>query len=226
MKNKDVILFDNEKLKVKVRAIKNDDGSISVSAEDTAIGFGWIQNKNGKQYVRWNSINGYIADLGISQEVGKDDFIPESLFYLLGMRANNDVAKEFQKWLAIDVIPTIRKTGSYIEKTQENNIMNLDMVNNLVDKLDRKTSELGQYYKPTHKRKLEVNKYIKKCLGINATKENCDKVKEILLTQLGYEIYDEVPIDILHSTETYQKIFDICYMISCNNGQIQMDLRV
>lgn len=31
-----------------------------------------------------------MKELGISQEVAKDDYIPESLFYLLGMKANNE----------------------------------------------------------------------------------------------------------------------------------------
>ena len=47
------------------------------------------------------------------QEIAKDDFIPESLFYMLGMKANNETALRFQKWLAFEVIPSIRKTGSY-----------------------------------------------------------------------------------------------------------------
>ena len=205
----EVTIFNNEKLKVKVRAIKNEDGSISVNAEDVAIGYGWSQIKNEKVYAKFERMNKFIVEMcgEDSPRMGKGDFMPESMFYLLGMKANNKVAIEFQKWLAVEVIPAIRKTGSYIEKPQENNIIQLDMVNDLVDKLDRKASELGQYYKPTHKRKLEVNKYIKKCLGTNSTKENCDRVKEILLVQLGYQIYDEVPIDILHSKETYEKIF-------------------
>ena len=46
--------------------------------------------------------------------MGTNDFIPESLFYLLGMKASNESAKKFQMWLAVDVIPQIRKTGGYI----------------------------------------------------------------------------------------------------------------
>ena len=58
-------------------------------------------------------MNGYIAEIGFSPQVGKDDYIPESLFYMLGMKANNKTAQDFQRWLAIDVIPSIRKTGTY-----------------------------------------------------------------------------------------------------------------
>lgn len=99
----------NEELNLKVRTIINDDGSISINAEDTAIGFGWTQDKNGKIYVRWETLNGYCEEFGFSQQVGKDDYIPESLFYRLGMKASNATADKFQNWLAVEVIPSIRK---------------------------------------------------------------------------------------------------------------------
>lgn len=109
-------IFNNDEFGT-VRVIENEDGSISINAEDTAIGFGWVrtQMKNGKEYtsVRWERINGFSAECGFTHEWVKDDYIPESLFYMLGMKANNQTALKFQKWLAFDVIPSIRKTGSY-----------------------------------------------------------------------------------------------------------------
>lgn len=108
-----LMIFENKDLGIAVRTIKNDDGSISINAEDSVIGFGWIEMKNKKIYPRWRTINSVIKDLGFSQEVAKDDFIPESLFYLLAMKANNDVARKFQTWLAVEVIPAIRKSGQY-----------------------------------------------------------------------------------------------------------------
>lgn len=113
MKKNEVKVFENEELGLQVRTIFNLDGSISVSAEDTAIGFGWTQEKRGKLYPRWETMNGYCKDLGYSQLVGKEDYIPESLYYLLGMKANNEKAQKYQRWLAMDVLPTLRKTGSY-----------------------------------------------------------------------------------------------------------------
>lgn len=107
-------IFNNEELKLKVRAIQNDDGSISINAEDTARGFGWTTvAKSGNEVVRWARLNEYCNEFGFSQQVGKDDYIPESLFYRLGMKANNAVADKFQNWLAMEVIPSIRKTGHY-----------------------------------------------------------------------------------------------------------------
>lgn len=46
-------VFKNDELGLKIRTFLNADGSISMNAEDTAVGFGWVQsqNKNGKEYV-------------------------------------------------------------------------------------------------------------------------------------------------------------------------------
>lgn len=113
MKKDEIKIFENEELGLQVRTFLNEDGSISVSAEDTAIGFGWVQEKKGKIYPRWETLNGYCNDLGFSQQVGKDDYIPESLFYMLGFKAGNERAQKYQQWLAMEVLPSLRKTGSY-----------------------------------------------------------------------------------------------------------------
>ncbi len=113
----DLRIFNNDELGISARTILNDDGSISVNAEDTAIGFGWSKTevKNGKEYtsIRWDRMNGFSADCGFPHEWSKDDYIPESLFYMLGFKAGNERAMKYQKWLAIDVIPQLRKTGEY-----------------------------------------------------------------------------------------------------------------
>ena len=88
----EIKIFENSELGFKVRTLLNPDGSISVNAEDTAIGYGWTQEKNGKTYVKWERLNSFCKELGFSPEVGKDDYIPESLFYMLGFKAGNDRA--------------------------------------------------------------------------------------------------------------------------------------
>lgn len=125
-------VFKNNELGLTVRTLPNPDGSISISAEDAAIGFGWYQKKNGKVYPRWETLNCYCKDIGFSQLVGKDDYIPESLFYRLGMKASNATAEKFQNWLALDVIPTIRKTGSYEMPKKKQSNERLASVNNAV----------------------------------------------------------------------------------------------
>ena len=109
----EIKIFENSELGFKVRTLLNPDGSISVNAEDTAIGYGWTQEKNGKTYVKWERLNSFCKELGFSPEVGKDDYLPESLFYMLGFKAGNDRALKYQQWLAMEVLPSLRRTGSY-----------------------------------------------------------------------------------------------------------------
>ena len=109
----EVILKSNMDLGLDVRILENEDGSICINAEDTAIGFGWTELKDGKQYVMWRRVNQYCNEIGFSAKVSKNDYIPESLFYRLGMKASNEKAQKFQGWLADEVIPDIRRTGRY-----------------------------------------------------------------------------------------------------------------
>ena len=73
---KEIKVFNNEKLNLEVRTLQNEDGSISVNAEDTAIGFGWYQTKNDIKYPKWERVNSFISELGFSPQAEKDDFIP------------------------------------------------------------------------------------------------------------------------------------------------------
>ncbi|MDI2980272.1 toxin Bro, partial [Clostridioides difficile] len=113
--NNELMNFENNELGIKVRTIKYEDGSIGINAEDTARGFGWVTiATSGNETIRWSRMNEYCKDFGFLQQVTKDDYIPESLFYLLGMKAKNETAVKFQTWLAVDVLPSIRQTGAYI----------------------------------------------------------------------------------------------------------------
>lgn len=113
----EIKIFENNELGFKVRTLLNPDGSISVNAEDTALGYGWTktETKNGKVYttIRWERMNGFSAECGFAHEWSKDDYIPESLFYMLGFKAGNDRALKYQQWLAMEVLPSLRRTGSY-----------------------------------------------------------------------------------------------------------------
>lgn len=144
----DLQVFKNEELGLQVRTLQNSDGSISINAEDTAIGFGWCrtENKNGKEYtsIMWARMNGYCKELGFAHECAKEDYIPESLFYRLGMKANNAVAEKFQNWLALDVIPTLRKTGSYeMPKKKAEHKEKLPSVNQMVKNIKGALHDAG-----------------------------------------------------------------------------------
>ncbi|OEI75485.1 antirepressor [Bacillus subtilis] len=101
--------FKNDLFEV---AAKVENDQILFDAERVARSLGIVQEKNNKQYIRWERVNEYLPQS--SPEVGKGDFIPEPLVYKLAFKASNQVAEQFQDWLAIEVIPTIRKTGGYV----------------------------------------------------------------------------------------------------------------
>ncbi|CAI3208566.1 ORF6C domain-containing protein [Clostridium neonatale] len=169
--SKEMQIFKNEKLSLQMRTIQNEDGSICVNTEDTAKGFGWIQNKNGKEYVRWETINAFLNEFGFSQEVGKDDYIPESIFYMLGMKASNKAAKEFQKWLAVDVIPSIRRTGGYNQPKKLSAMDQLKLQYEVLEEHEERFTKIENQLES-----LEVNPSQKKAIQ----KEKHKRVTELL----------------------------------------------
>ncbi len=104
--------------------VKVEGEEVLFSAEQVAksLGLTQKQNKSGKIYesIRWETINKYLPQL--SGEIGKGSFISEPMVYKLAFKANNAVSEKFTDWLAVEVLPTIRKHGAYmtnevIEKT-------------------------------------------------------------------------------------------------------------
>jgi prophage antirepressor-like protein len=99
-----------------VKGFIDESGTVQLNLEDVSRGLGFIQEKNGIEYVRWETVNDYLKGFGFSQQVGKEDFIPENIFYRLSMKARNEVAEKFQVKVANEILPSIRKTGSYTNK--------------------------------------------------------------------------------------------------------------
>lgn len=91
------------------------DGVVYLNLEACARGLGFTQEKNGVEYVRWETVNAYLEEFGFPNKLGKGDFIPENSFYRLAMKAKNAVAEAFQAKIADEVIPSIRKHGAYME---------------------------------------------------------------------------------------------------------------
>ncbi|MBR0060986.1 MAG: hypothetical protein IJP68_05845 [Selenomonadaceae bacterium] len=122
-----------------VHGYLDDKGIAWLKVEDVArrLGFVDYQEKDSatsgrKTYevIRWARVNEYLAELAaflkgqgiekpVPQNVGKDDFIPENVVYLLAMKANNEVAKTFQWKVADEILPAIRQKGFYSVKPLE-----------------------------------------------------------------------------------------------------------
>ena len=97
------------------------DGTAYLKLETVARGLGFtFIAKSGNEVVRWNTVYGYLKDLGVatscngaSYQDDCPDFIPENIFYRLAMKAKNEVAEKFQAKVADEIIPSIRKHGIY-----------------------------------------------------------------------------------------------------------------
>ena len=135
--NEEMQIFKNAIFEV---AIKLENGEWTFDLETVAKSLGFTENKNNKEYVMWRRVNQYLMPFGTSAEnihqVGKGDFIPEAAVYKLAFKASNEVAEKFQDWLATEVIPSIRKYGSFMtEDTIEKALTNPDFLIQLATKL-------------------------------------------------------------------------------------------
>lgn len=109
---KEIITIQN------VHAYIDEQGTAWLNAEDVARGLGFTQTAaSGNEVVRWERINKYLNEFGFIPTSGDDvkagDFIPENMFYRLAMKAKNEAAEKFQAIVADEILPTLRKTGTY-----------------------------------------------------------------------------------------------------------------
>lgn len=129
MENLQIVTFDGIKC-------YEENGVCYLELEGVARGLGFTQVKNEVEYVRWETINSYLKSFGFSQEVGKDTFIPENVFFRLAMKAKNEAAERFQAKVADEILPSIRKHGIYAtDKVIDGIINNPDFGIELLTKL-------------------------------------------------------------------------------------------
>lgn len=102
------------------------EGVAYLHIEDVARGLGFAYKAaSGNEVVRWNRVEEYLIGFGFVATCGDganqhDYYIPENIFYRLCMKAKNEVAEAFQAKVADDIIPSIRKTGSYSVSNKTN----------------------------------------------------------------------------------------------------------
>lgn len=92
------------------------DGIVYLKLETVARGLGFVDTRDGVEYVRWARVDKYLAELNFATCGERPEYIPENVFYRLAMKAKNEAAEAFQAKIADEVIPSIRKTGGYQAK--------------------------------------------------------------------------------------------------------------
>lgn len=109
-----------------VRAYLDEQGTAMLNLDDTARGLGMVKVdiKGANVYTRINKqvIGNLLKTFGILTSEELPEFIPEDAFYFLAIKANNQIAVDFQTTVCKDILPAIRKHGAYmtadtIEKT-------------------------------------------------------------------------------------------------------------
>jgi anti-repressor protein len=94
-----------------VRGYIDSNGTAQLNLEDVSRGLGFTETKG--DYIRWQRVDGYLSEFGFSTCGERAEFIPENIFYRLAMKAKNETAEKFQAKVADEILPAIRKTGTY-----------------------------------------------------------------------------------------------------------------
>lgn len=148
------------------------DGTAYLRLEDVARGLGFTQTaKSGNEVIRWERVTKYLAEFGIptSGDGSLPSYIPENVFYRLAMKAKNETAEKFQALVADEIIPSIRKTGSYsIVQADPNLPPELAMVEGLLNSMKQMYSTQQRHDK-----------------AIEQLTESMDTMKEVMTTDVN-----------------------------------------
>ncbi len=149
-------LFEGRKI-----SIIEENGLLLFEVESVAMAIGYITTAKNKEYPHKSRISKTLKNAEISTVVrGVQQFMSESQLYDFLIEAHTDKSKTFKKWLSKEVLPTIERTGAYIEDGREEEMIEhyfssisdevkLLMVKDLqetVKKEQEKNKELQQFY--------------------------------------------------------------------------------
>lgn len=118
------------------------DGTAYLNLEDVARGLGFTTvATSGNECVRWARVEEYLNSFGYTiSEPCQSAYIPENIFYRLAMKAKNETAEKFQALVADEILPSIRKTGSYSVKP----VSPLEALRYTVEVLEQQEKRLNQ----------------------------------------------------------------------------------
>lgn len=104
--------FEHDSLgKLTVRVIEDVE---YFSLNDLSYSLGYTREVNGMEYLRFDRINRILLSLDISTfDHGGTKYVKEDGLYDFILESRTEVSKKFRKWVVSEVLPEIRKTGSY-----------------------------------------------------------------------------------------------------------------
>ena len=150
-----------------------------------------VRKMNDKQVVKLKNsdvVNSNIRKLNNAGE----NFLTESGVYKLIFKSKKKEAERFQDWVTDEVLPRIRKTGSYTMLENRVEILINDIVTSKINEIEKKCSE---YYKINSASKKHISQYIKNRLGIRRTNNEYEQVKERVFLLLGVKKWEDIDMD-------------------------------
>ena len=112
--------YNNNILQCNIGCFINDDNEIYFRGKDVAAALGYNDTD---QAIRVNvedddkdkleHLFGPLQDSGLTFNEKNSIYINESGLYSLVLRSNKEEAKQFKQWITKEVLPSIRKTGTY-----------------------------------------------------------------------------------------------------------------
>ena len=205
-RRKDVQLFINKDLGLEVRAVEID-------------GEGWLVGKDVAEVLGYKD-----TDYAIRTHVDEEDkltrgftgtgqnrnmiCINESGLYSLVLRSKLLGAKKFRRWVTSEVLPQIRKTGTYSPNNQlalsEFKGQVITLVNDIVsEKINEVEEKCSEFYKINSAKKYDVSQYIKRRLGISKANDEYHQVKDRVFLLLNVTKWEDIDID------TFKESIDI-----------------
>lgn len=205
-RRKDVQLFINKDLGLEVRAVEIN-------------GEGWLVGKDVAEVLGYKD-----TDYAIRAHVDEEDkltrgftgtgqnrnmiCINESGLYSLVLRSKLPGAKKFRRWVTSEVLPQIRKTGTYSPNNQlalsEFKGQVITLVNDIVsEKINEVEEKCSEFYKINSAKKYDVSQYIKRRLGISKANDEYQQVKDRVFLLLNVTKWEDIDID------TFKESIDI-----------------
>ena len=156
-----------------------------------------------KQHCRWVAKH----DIPHPQSKNKTlqvNIIPEGDMYRLITNSELENAEKFEKWVFDEVLPQIRKTGTYMTELKGQEKMFKLMRSEINEMVSMKIKEIEEkcsdYYRPSSFDKSNISSYIKKRLGITKANDEYELVKQRVLLKLGATKWEDVPVEELRKS--------------------------
>lgn len=170
-------------------------GTAYLRLEDVARGLGFTRiAASGNEVVMWSRVDGYLSDLGV-HTCAHDGFIPENIFYRLAMKAKNETAERFQALVADEIIPSIRKTGSYMMPKLSKELQALFLLDDRTQRQEQRLSALENTMTVDYDQQRVLRKCISKSVigslgGENAPAYTDPHVRGKVYSECNHDVQD------------------------------------